>query len=103
MAEPDAKTDMSYEDLILVDDRGAYAVMTINRPEKRNAMSEAAQRRFREALVQTYEKKVIVLTGVGPSFCAGVDLVEAVNAPLPDTRQASQRLQSWSQCQADLR
>jgi enoyl-CoA hydratase/carnithine racemase len=89
-------------DLVLVDDRGEYAVMTINRPDKRNAMSSAAQRRFRAALAETVEKKVVVLTGTGPSFCAGVDLVEARNAPRPTSRP-SQAVLSWTQCQADLR
>jgi acyl-CoA reductase-like NAD-dependent aldehyde dehydrogenase/enoyl-CoA hydratase/carnithine racemase len=90
-------------DLVIVDDRGDYAVMTINRPEKRNAMSAAAQRRFREALAETVEKKAIVLTGTGPSFCAGIDLAEVRNAPPPTGRQPSQKLLSWTECQNDLR
>ena len=96
-------TKTTEADLVLVEDRGDYAVMTINRPEKRNAMSSAAQRRVRDALAETTEKKVVVLTGTGPSFCAGVDLVEARNAPQPSGRQPSQALLSWTQCQVDLR
>ncbi|MEU2257783.1 enoyl-CoA hydratase/isomerase family protein [Nocardia xishanensis] len=98
-----AKPQTPEQDLVLVEDRGDYAVMTINRPEKRNAMSSAAQRRFRAALAETVEKKVVVLTGVGPSFCAGVDLVEARNAPRASGRRPSQVPLSWTQCQADLR
>jgi enoyl-CoA hydratase/carnithine racemase len=97
-----AAPQTSEQDLVLVDDCGDYAVMTINRPEKRNAMSSAARRRFRAALAETIDKKAVVLTGTGPSFCAGVDLVEARNAPRPASRP-SQALQSWTQCQADLR
>jgi len=98
-----AKPQTSEQDLVLVEDRGDYAVLTINRPEKRNAMSSAAQRRFRAALAETADKKAVVLTGTGPSFCAGVDLVEARNAPRPVNRQPSQSLLTWSQCQAELR
>lgn len=97
-----AKPETPEQDLVLVEDRGDYAVLTINRPEKRNAMSSAARRRFRAALAETTGKKAVVLTGTGPSFCAGVDLVEARNTP-PETGRPSQSLQSWTQCQADLR
>ena len=58
------------------DDRGV-AVLTLNRPEKHNAMSsvmigeltEAAERLGRDPAV-----RVVVLTGAGESFCAGGDL-----------------------------
>lgn len=91
------------QDLVLVEDRGDYAVMTINRPEKRNAMSTAAQRRFRAALEETVDKKVVVLTGTGRSFCAGLDLAEARNTPRPAGQRPSQTPLSWTQCQAALR
>jgi enoyl-CoA hydratase/carnithine racemase len=97
-----AKPETPERDLVLVEDRGEYAVLTINRPEKRNAMSAAARRRFRAALTETVEKKAVVLTGSGPSFCAGVDLVEARNTPRVTSRP-SQSLLSWTQCQADVR
>lgn len=52
-------------DLVLVEDRDDYAVMTINRPEKRNAMNSAAQRRFRASLAETAEKAYHHLQGLG--------------------------------------
>ena len=102
-SNPDTRSiEAPEDDLVLVDDHGAYAVITINRPEKRNAMSRAAQRHFRAALDKVHEKKAVVLTGTGRSFCAGVDLRE-VPDDLPTRRRTSQALHSWSLCQAELR
>ncbi|HTZ76531.1 MAG TPA: enoyl-CoA hydratase/isomerase family protein [Stellaceae bacterium] len=64
-------------DLVIVEDRSAYALLRINRPEKRNAMSHAARRALAEALTTVRGHKVVVLTGTGASFCAGIDLKEA--------------------------
>lgn len=91
------------QDLVLIEDRGDYAVMTINRPEKRNAMSAAAQRRFLAALAETVDKKAVVLTGTGISFCAGLDLVEARNMRPSAGQRPSQTPLSWTNCQAALR
>jgi len=63
--------------LVIVEDRSAYAVIRLNRPEKRNAMSHAARVALAEALLAVRTHKVVVLTGMGASFCAGVDLKEA--------------------------
>lgn len=65
------------ERLILLDRRDAYAVITLNRPEKRNAMNTAAQTQLLDALEATRDCAAVVLTGAGEvSFCAGVDLRE---------------------------
>jgi enoyl-CoA hydratase/carnithine racemase len=98
-----AETVTPEDQLVLVEDRGDWAVLTINRPEKRNAMSSAAQRRLRKALQQVYEKKVVVLTGVGSSFCAGVDLVEGQTAAGSTARTGSREIGSWGECNEDLR
>jgi len=97
------KPETPEDQLVLVEDHGNWALMTINRPEKRNAMSSAAQRRFRQALKEVYEKRVVVLTGVGPSFCAGVDLVEGQNRPPRDNREGSGEIGSWGECNEELR
>ena len=55
------------------------AWVTLNRPEKRNAMSPTLNREMREAL-EALEldpaAKVLVLTGAGESWSAGMDLKE---------------------------
>ncbi|MDQ0691331.1 enoyl-CoA hydratase/isomerase family protein [Arthrobacter sp. W4I7] len=104
MPEPDARTEAAktrYEDLVLVEDRGRYAVLTINRPEKRNAMSQDAVRRLREALVQVRDKQAVVLTGVGPAFCAGMDLKE--QAQLIGEHRYSQDVREWTTVQSEIR
>jgi feruloyl-CoA hydratase/lyase len=53
--------------------------VTLNRPEKRNAMSPTLNREMREVLETLEldgEMKVLVLTGAGESWTAGMDLKE---------------------------
>ena len=52
------------------------AEITLNRPEKRNAMSSALQSELRAALSDSWDCHVVTITGNGPAFCAGVDLRE---------------------------
>ncbi|GAB3572735.1 enoyl-CoA hydratase [Amycolatopsis endophytica] len=92
----------SDDELVLVEDHGDWALITLNRPHKRNAMNRAAQRRLREALREVHEKKVVVLTGVGTSFCSGIDLTEAPPAAQPG-RRASASIGSWAECNEEIR
>ncbi len=68
---------MSYETL-LVADEGAVRTLTLNRPERRNAMTSAMQ----EELIAAMEGaaadgcRVLVFAGAGEAFCAGLDLSE---------------------------
>ncbi|MEK6601872.1 MAG: enoyl-CoA hydratase-related protein, partial [Candidatus Binatota bacterium] len=62
---------------ILVKKENGITTVTFNRPESRNAMSPQLHRDMYAALNELrYDKetRVIVLTGAGPSFCAGQDL-----------------------------
>ena len=55
------------------------AIVRLNRPEKKNAMSRALGNAMREALVQARDDDdvwSIILTGNGDSFCVGGDLAE---------------------------
>jgi enoyl-CoA hydratase/carnithine racemase len=89
------------EDLVLIDERENYAILTLNRPEKRNAMSLAAVSRLRQALEQVRDKHAVILTGVGNSFCAGMDLKEQV-ARIGEDR-TSQEVHVWTTVQAEIR
>ena len=65
------------EPVLLTERRGNIAILTLNRPAKRNALSE----RLWESLKETFETidrdvRAIVLRGAGPHFCAGLDLSE---------------------------
>lgn len=65
------------DDLVLFEDCGTYAVITFNRPEKLNALSSPMVQRFQEILGECRGRHaVIVVTGNGSAFCAGVDLKE---------------------------
>jgi len=65
--------------LLLSEDRGAVRILTLNRPEKRNALNTALTRALLEGLraADTAESiACVVLTGAGQGFCAGADLSE---------------------------
>ena len=62
--------------VVLVDWRDDVAVLTLNRPERRNAVDLASLQLIREAQMEAEKRKVraLVLTGAAPAFCAGADL-----------------------------
>ena len=68
-------------ELVLYEERGPAAWITLNRPEKRNAINHAVVDGLRRALRQAVgatEVKVVVLTGAGQAFSAGYDIAEEV-------------------------
>jgi len=65
---------------LLVEDDGHVRVLTLHRPEARNALSGELIRALYAALLAADEDdavRALVLTGSDPAFCAGVDLKEA--------------------------
>jgi len=66
---------MPYETLNLEIEE-AIATVTLNRPEKRNAISRKMIAEMLEALdeVEKVPARVLILTGVANAFCAGMDL-----------------------------
>jgi enoyl-CoA hydratase/carnithine racemase len=63
--------------LIQLQVEGGIATLTLNRPDKRNAMSDAMRTEFIHALERVAADKAIralVLTGAGKGFCAGGDI-----------------------------
>lgn len=75
--EPGSGNDAS-EDELLVDVADGVATFTINRPERRNALSWEVVAGMREAVAAAGsdpEVRVVVITGAGDrAFCAGADL-----------------------------
>lgn len=68
------------EPLVLRVDHGPVAVLTLNRPKKRNALSRDLISELGDTLsrIETDTTiRAVVLTGVDPVFCAGMDLQEA--------------------------
>lgn len=76
--EPRSNADGSYNTLI-VRKEGGIDWVTLNRPESLNSMSRELmlelQHYFHE-LYTNYETRVVILTGAGRGFCAGLDLKE---------------------------
>ncbi|HWF90632.1 MAG TPA: enoyl-CoA hydratase-related protein [Terriglobales bacterium] len=66
---------MSYQTIHLALHRSC-ATITLNRPEKRNAISYELIAELLAALseVAASDSRVLVLTGAGPAFCSGMDL-----------------------------
>jgi len=68
---------------LAVDRRRDHARLTLNRPEKRNALSVALRDEISDALdalAGDTEMKCVVFTGAGAAFCAGFDLSEFTRA-----------------------
>jgi methylglutaconyl-CoA hydratase len=73
---------------------GGVLTLTLNRPDKRNALSSALVEALHGALDSAdldAEVRVLVLTGAGKDFCAGADLEEllASAAAPPEANEAS--------------
>jgi enoyl-CoA hydratase len=65
---------------------GPVATVTLNRPERRNAISGSLLSQLRATMAELDARpdvRVIVLTGVDPAFCAGLDLTELGQAGSP--------------------
>jgi enoyl-CoA hydratase/carnithine racemase len=65
--------------VILIENRKEVRVLTLNRPEKRNALNSALTQGLLDALRAAdadASVHAVVLTGAGPGFCAGADLSE---------------------------
>jgi 2-(1,2-epoxy-1,2-dihydrophenyl)acetyl-CoA isomerase len=81
-------------DLVLYKQEGAVATVTLNRPDRLNAMTAG----LLDAALSTLEAaaaddaiRVLILTGAGRAFCVGGDLaagLEGINGPPPLTSQA---------------
>src|SRR3954470_12957461 len=66
-------------DLVRYELRPPAAVLTINRPDRRNARSRPLIAALDEAFARARDDaaaRCVVLTGAGPAFCAGMDLAE---------------------------
>jgi methylglutaconyl-CoA hydratase len=91
------------ENLVLRDDHGPIVVLTLNRPDRRNALSRQLVTALSDALDRLMIEigpRVLVLTGTGPTFCAGMDLNEAMELHVNDS--AEEEVVNDLQAVADL-
>jgi enoyl-CoA hydratase/carnithine racemase len=80
---------------LLIENRGAVRVLTLNRPEKRNALNTELTRALLEALrAADADDRIgcVVLTGAGQGFCAGADLSEFKELKDPSAAEARAEL-----------
>jgi enoyl-CoA hydratase len=71
---------MTDDDILLMELADRVAVVTLNRPERRNTLTRALMQRIGEVFPELDADDrvdVVILTGTDPAFCAGVDLKEA--------------------------
>ena len=65
------------EQVVIYNVEGAIARVTMNRPEKRNALNDELVADLKSALRRAHDNdeiRVVILSGAGPDFCAGADL-----------------------------
>jgi enoyl-CoA hydratase/carnithine racemase len=82
----------------------AVVELRLARPDRHNAVSTALLQALRDELVALADdrrRKVVVLTGEGPSFCAGADLAEFAAAP-PDPADLLARVRLVIRCMQAL-
>ncbi|MGM4929582.1 enoyl-CoA hydratase/isomerase family protein [Tardiphaga sp. 619_E2_N8_5] len=98
------------EPLVIVEHlEDGVARLTLNRVKQRNAMSQALRTELIETLSACRGRaRAIILTGNGPSFCAGIDLKERFaeqsdGLPTPDNHKSYQlRTTSWKAVQNEI-
>jgi enoyl-CoA hydratase len=74
-------------ELLRFEVKDRIARITLNRPDKRNALSTALVRELHDALWESDDRtdvNVIILEGAGKDFCAGYDLVTSYADRKPD-------------------
>ncbi|AKS35144.1 crotonase/enoyl-CoA hydratase family protein [Mycolicibacterium goodii] len=74
------------DEVVLRERRGRTLIITINRPEARNAFNLAVAKGLADAvdeLDDTRELSVGIITGAGGNFCAGMDLKAFASGELP--------------------
>jgi enoyl-CoA hydratase/carnithine racemase len=76
-------------DEVLVEEDGPFRIVTMNRPQRRNALSLSHMRALTAAFREIGETDVpgVILAGNGPAFCAGHDFGEVAGADLATVRE----------------
>ena len=85
--------------LVLTRD-GAIATVTLNRPDRRNALSDAMLTELGAAVAELRDDaatRVVIVTGAPPVFCAGAD------APLRSRMTADERRRAFAQRKGQFR
>ena len=85
---------MDYESIIFEKDEHV-AIITLNRPEKLNALNQTIRENMLDAIKEVREDdeiRVLVLTGAGRGFCSGVDIGASRSGKNDDIGTQNERL-----------
>jgi methylglutaconyl-CoA hydratase len=85
------------DNLVTMHRQASTAVITLNRPDKRNALSRGVINGLIEAFERARDEqdiRAVVLTGSGSTFCAGMDLAELAES-LAGQEQTTAADQVW--------
>jgi 2-(1,2-epoxy-1,2-dihydrophenyl)acetyl-CoA isomerase len=80
---------------ITVEIENAIATVTLNRPEKKNAITMAMRHQLWEAFEEIAEQdevRAVILTGAGTDFCSGVDVQEFGGGGVPGSMMRMRKL-----------
>ncbi len=80
---------------VLLEKKGAYAIVTLNRPDDMNALSRQLRQDFVAAFAQCSaddDIRIVILTGNGKAFCAGFDLKELSSGAADNTAEAADNI-----------
>lgn len=86
---------LSNPELILFDVEGGVATLTLNRPDKRNALSPELLKEMHDAMLEADDRadvNVILLQGAGKDFCAGYDLAGTYAGRVADGQAAANNI-----------
>ncbi len=71
---------MSDSDILTIETKNKVRLLTLNRPDRRNALSRDLSQALRRAIIAAdtdNDVSVVAITGAGSAFCAGADLKDA--------------------------
>src|ERR1700731_1772126 len=80
---------MNFENLLIAQE-GAVTVVTLNRPERRNALSLALMLELIECLTEigrSRDTRAVILAAAGKVFCSGHDLAEMTGRDINEYRR----------------
>src|SRR5579884_1986519 len=81
--------NMAYNDILFTRE-GTAAVVTLNRPTRRNALSRQMMQELIDCLEEigkTPEVRAVILAAAGPVFCSGHDLSEMTGCAVGEYRE----------------
>lgn len=96
----------SDETLLVESPREGVVLVTLHRPERLNALTFQMfgdLRRFCDDVAADETARVVVLTGAGRGFCAGLDLDDAATLPAMTTAEMHRGQESWADAVTALR